>query len=281
MSGSGAGGGRTDVQRSDRCRHLVVRLSAGDALPETLLEKLRDEGVASGWLRASGVLADVALRTVDARAGRVGPARVLSGPVQALTVDGAIGTGDDGAVGCSLRAVVAREGDAGLELLGGEIQAARVLGLEVLVTALDDVELGRTLDASAGVYLLGQAAVGATRPRTWSTAVAASDDADPSRTGPGPQGTGAGSGTRMPQKPARHAVDLDSPMPEAVDLVEHFAFGPCEVVKSDGDRLHLRVQKDGRIKEIALEMLRVTPLDDAPAEGDAAPRRRFKLDRKM
>ncbi len=67
----------------------------------------------------------------------------------------------------------------------------------------------------------------------------------------------------MPQKLARQAVvEVDSPVPNAGDVVEHFAFGRCDVVKSDGDRLHLRMHKDGRIKEIALDMLRVTPLDE-------------------
>jgi hypothetical protein len=59
-------------------------------------------------------------------------------------------------------------------------------------------------------------------------------------------------------------------------VVEHFAFGSGEVVKSDGDRLHLRVGKEGRIREIALEMLRVSLLDDTP-EG----KRRFRLERRM
>ena len=37
-------------------------------------------------------------------------------------------------------------------------------------------------------------------------------------------------------------------------------------MKSDGDRLHVRLGKDQRIKEIALEMLKVSPL---PAERGA------------
>ena len=57
---------------------------------------------------------------------------------------------------------------------------------------------------------------------------------------------------------------------------EHFAFGQCEVLKSDGDRLHLRMPRDGRVKEIALEMLKVTEL----ARADGEPRR-FKLERKL
>jgi hypothetical protein len=49
------------------------------------------------------------------------------------------------------------------------------------------------------------------------------------------------------------------------------------VLKSDGgDRLHLKVGKDGRIREIALEMLKVTPLESADPT-----RRRFKLDRRI
>jgi hypothetical protein len=47
------------------------------------------------------------------------------------------------------------------------------------------------------------------------------------------------------------------------------------VVKSDGERLHLRIPKDGRIREIALEMLRVIPLD---SEGTG---RLFKLERRI
>jgi hypothetical protein len=58
--------------------------------------------------------------------------------------------------------------------------------------------------------------------------------------------------------------------------VEHFAFGVGEVLRTDGDRLHLRVGKEGRIREIALEMLRVSPL---PPTEDG--KRRFKLERRI
>jgi hypothetical protein len=80
----------------------------------------------------------------------------------------------------------------------------------------------------------------------------------------------------LPTRPARKASDDDdTPSPEPGDLVDHFAFGRCEVLKSDGERLHLRVHKDQRIREIALEMLRVSRLPD---EGGV---RRFRLDRKL
>lgn len=66
-------------------------------------------------------------------------------------------------------------------------------------------------------------------------------------------------------------------IPEPGDVVEHFAFGRCEVVKTDGDRLHVRLPKDLRVKEIALEMLNVSLL--APEEGQTT--RHYKLARKL
>lgn len=79
-----------------------------------------------------------------------------------------------------------------------------------------------------------------------------------------------------PFKPVK-AEEEEQAVPEPGDLVEHFAFGRCEVVKTDGDRLHVRLGKDGRIKEIALEMLKVTPL--AGLEG--ASGKHYRLDRRM
>ena len=80
----------------------------------------------------------------------------------------------------------------------------------------------------------------------------------------------------MPAPMRRPGIDLDTLAPETGDSVDHFAFGPAEVVKSDGDRLHIKVQKDQRIREIALEMLKVSAL---PPSDDG--RRRFRLERRM
>jgi predicted DNA-binding protein with PD1-like motif len=285
----------SDAHRSDKARHLVLRLGAGEDLSGALIERLQEEGVVAGWLRASGVLADVGLRAYDVRIGGLAASRLIAGPVQALSLEGAIGS-SDGVPSCGLRAVLAREGDAGLEMLGGEIESARVVALEALVTALDDVALARSFDEQAGVWLVGEP--GARRagagPRAqapgaqsaWSGALAASAEPERERVARATQaGAGTPTGTaRIPQRPARQPIDFDSPVPDAGDVVEHFAFGRCDVLKSDGDRLFLKVYKDGRIREIALEMLRVSRLDDgsdSAGVGEAGGRSRFKLDRKM
>jgi hypothetical protein len=113
-------------------------------------------------------------------------------------------------------------------------------------------------------------------PSAWTEVIAASEEgAAEARRAPAVR---AGSlGGAIPQRPARQVSGADdgAQMPEAGDAVEHFAFGRADVLKSDGDRLHLKVHKDGRIREIALEMLKVTPLESN------GPHRRFKLDRKL
>ena len=152
------------------------------------------------------------------------------------------------------------------------------------MTVLSDLALTRSLD-EAGVWLFSSgspgsarreapAAAGATVGAAWSAALEASAGApratERARTPARPAGSPA-----APQRPARPALDLDTPTPEAGDAVDHFAFGRCDVIKSDGERLHIKVHKDGRIREIALEMLRVTRVEDS---GNV---RRFKLERRI
>jgi hypothetical protein len=280
---------------------LVLLGEAGDVLPGALAKALDELQVACGWLRASGVLTQVQLRAFDASAGGPGAVRRIEGPVQALSIEGSVGLAR-GEVTVGLRAVLARETDRGMETLAGEIVAARVVALEAAVTAFDDLALGRATDPAANVWMLAEAygakpnapkgperapqpqerAAPAEEPApmpapkpvaptsTWQEAISASADAELLRGGT--RGTG---GAVVPPRPVRAEADHEGPVPEAGDAVEHFAFGRAEVIKSDGERLHLRAEKDGRIREIALEMLRVTPLESP------GPNRRFRLDRKQ
>ncbi len=76
---------------------------------------------------------------------------------------------------------------------------------------------------------------------------------------------------------ARPAPDeaAEEPTPERGDLVEHFAFGICEVLSVTGDRLTLRDSRgQGRTREIALERLSV----NGPVEHEG--RRLFRLSRR-
>ena len=79
--------------------------------------------------------------------------------------------------------------------------------------------------------------------------------------------------------PARFAKPEEDPneiYPEMTDLVNHFSFGDCEVVSSDGERIRLRQIKDGRVREVSLEMLKI----ERPTIDPVTNKRSFKLARK-
>ena len=198
--------------------------------------------------------------------------------MQVLSLEGSIGL-SQGEPSMSLRALLARETDRGLETLAGEILSARTIALEVLVTALDDVALERALDPVRGRVAprRRRAEAAAPRnsrggpwrpraapPRAWSSALEASEhvEARP-RPAASPSAPGVAPAVMPQRPPPARTCDLDTPVPEPGDHVDHFAFGRADVVKSDGDRLHLRCTRTGASAEIALEMLRVSRLPDA------------------
>jgi hypothetical protein len=225
-------------------------------------------------MRGSGVLADVELRAYDPVIGSLGTARHIDGPLQALVLEGSIAL-SKGDLSVSLRGLLARESDFGLQTLSGEIDSARAVALELFVTALEGLSLQPTPADSAGAW---QSAMQASESHARAEVERA--PLGPLDRAPTPRPAQAQSprlGPAIPARPPRRsAADLDTPFPEPGDAVDHFAFGRCDVLKSDGDRLHLKVHRDGRIREIALGMLRVSREADAD-DG----RRRFKLERRM
>jgi hypothetical protein len=147
-----------------------------------------------------------------------------------------------------MRAVLSRESDTGHQVVAGELLDAVALEVEARIESAETETPGTA--------------------SPWASAMTPARDSEPRAGTSEPRAP-------MPARPVRVLLSNDEgPVPEAGDLVEHFAFGSCEVIKSDGERLHLRVGKDSRIREIALEMLRVTALPDQGTQ------RHFKLDRK-
>jgi len=268
---------------TEKVRHLVVRADQNDTLPDSLVNELRDQAVTCGFVRGSGVLRDVSLRVYGPNIGGLAPSRHIAGPVHVLSLEGSVGLAG-GDISLGLRAVLGRETDRGMETLAGEIVSARIVGMELLVAAFDDHAVTRALDPAAKIWLLGEGdgkplppdAVPAPRrdrpemvattppPPAWNEAIAASAAAPAERPKPSPATMmGSGGGTAMPAKPVRVQKEEEATLvPEIGSLVDHFAFGKCDVIKSEDDRLYLKMHRDGRIKEIALEMLKVTPLED-------------------
>ena len=63
--------------------------------------------------------------------------------------------------------------------------------------------------------------------------------------------------------------------PEEGDTVTHFTFGRCTVLFSDGERLRLQQERDGRVREVALSMLRIKD----PIQTEGGPKH-WDLERK-
>lgn len=264
---------------------IFLRLSPGDSLLDALGAHLREGGVATGTLTGHGVLEHVELRTFAPDTRTLGAARSIRGAIHALSVFGTIGL-SEGAPQLTVRAVLSRESDSGIETLSGVVTSARVVAFEAMVVSAQDLALALSHDARAGVPLIASpgsatasgphAASESPKPPAtgaWADAVATSGAQPPLRAIPP---TSNALPARPPAKPA-FMDDVEQPLPEAGDEVQHFAFGRCEVIKSDGDRLHLKVGKEGRIREIALEMLKVTQLDEDPTVRP----RHYRLDRRL
>jgi len=68
----------------------------------------------------------------------------------------------------------------------------------------------------------------------------------------------------MPKRPVAPDTSVEQ-YPEEGDSVTHFAFGRCMVLFSDGERLRLQQERDGRVREVALSMLKIE--DPTSVEG--------------
>lgn len=271
-----------NVVESRGIRHLVVRAESGEVVPRELARALEEASARAGRLSGTGVLDSVELASVDTDGARV--TRRIDTPVMAVSVTGNIATEGAG-VSVRLFATLVQEGPFGLQTFAGEIVAARALSLEIFATALDDVALARQGDdrsfAVNGAQAQAQVQAQVPSPaRTAAPAPRITHPEPPRAVSPFPAAAHAAP-TDLPTaptpvaRPLQHRDDVEV-YPETGDLVSHFHFGECEVMSSDGERIRLRQEKDGRVREVALGMLKI----EAPTTDPATGKRHFRLSRK-
>jgi predicted DNA-binding protein with PD1-like motif len=266
-----------NVRESRRTRHLVIRLDRGDELPAALVRALDEAEARSAFVTGVGSFEAADLAVYDQAARAWGKARRLEGGVEALSIDGNVAL-LDGATTVRLSATVARETELGREVAGGQLVWARAFAVELCVTVLDDVTLTRMADERTGLPVLSaRPAAGAPAEAARPLAAVAAiplPAAPPPPPPPPPPPAANHDGPALPQKPMRPRDEIEA-YPEVGDRVAHFHFGECTVVGSDGDRIRLQQDKDGRVREVALTMLRIEAPTDLP-EG----KRHFTLGRK-
>ncbi|WP_437314260.1 PPC domain-containing DNA-binding protein [Sorangium sp. So ce385] len=305
-----------NVLEARRARHLIIRLDRGEELPAALVRALDEAEARAGWIEGIGSLEKAEIALFDQASRAYGKTRVLEGPCDVVALSGSVAL-QQGETSLRLSATLARESGVGLQLAAGELVWARVYGLELRVTAFDDLPLARAFDDRTGLMqLVAQStaipAISSETPRLAPPAQPAeparaappAQAAEPARAAPPAQ---AAEPPRAPAaepprgappvtapEPARPAASVVEPAavplpqrpvrprqeeeiyPEVGDSVTHFHFGECTVISSDGERIRLRQERDGRVREVSLTMLRIEPPTVDPATG----RKHFRLARK-
>lgn len=223
-------------------------LALDDALD--LVEALRAATRArDGWVHGTGEVEDAELRV---SAEGPAPRRRCPGRWTLVSLSGPAG----GPYGV----VLARDG---AEVRAGHLVHARARGVHVV--------------------LLPAASTPGGHPGVEPAAARALAPGTPALRSEPPGGQGAGSTSGWAAAAAAVAARLsaaqptegEEPFPEPGDRVDHPKFGPCDVLKVNGDRLYLRDrQGPGRIREIATSPFRLERVADR--EG----RRVFRLERR-
>ncbi|MGK3960277.1 PPC domain-containing DNA-binding protein [Sorangium sp. So ce118] len=300
-----------NVLEARRARHLIIRLDRGEELPAALVRALDEAEARAGWIEGAGSLEQAEIALFDQASRTYAKTRVLDGPCDVVALSGSIAL-QQGETSLRLSATLARESGVGLQLAAGELVWARVYGLELRVTAFDDLPLVRVFDDRTGLMQLtaqsttlpaivgeppraappGQAAeptraappVQAAEPTRAAPPAQAAEPtravvtpapaAEPTRAAPAAAAVEP-SAVPLPQRPVRRRQEEEA-YPEVGDNVTHFHFGECTVISSDGERIRLRQERDGRVREVSLTMLRIEPPTVDPTTG----KKQFRLARK-
>ncbi|MEP7122721.1 MAG: DUF296 domain-containing protein [Byssovorax sp.] len=317
-----------NVQESNRTRTLTITLDRDEELPVSLIRALGEAEARSAWLVGNGTLEAAEIAVYDQASRTWGPARRIETPTMLVSLTGNAAI-ESGVLVLNLTVVLARETDAGNEIIAGQLVWARAFAVELCVTAFDDFTLTRTPDERTGLSRLSgrkSAAVLVEPPRAEPVAHAEEPAAPVRAEAPPPvarieipasppgrmefpargeaPAVPVRAATPAPAQPktdaaraALHygtatAAPADAPTiltrpnrankqeqmdayPEIGDAVAHFHFGECTVISSDGDRIRLRQDKDGRVREVALAVLKI---GDPTILADG--RRHFVLGRK-
>ena len=222
-----------------------------------------------GWFTACGYVTDVELRLPSPEGFAL---KQLAGSYALVHLAG-VSTGP-------FFVTVSRLRSDGLESWAGELVRARSLGVHLAAQAgrLAPPAAEAPISAAVSAPIAPPPAVEA---RSANPAVPVIDSAVPGPARPPaavpPKPGWAMAAAASARTSASTGSDTEDPeLPEVGDLVDHFAFGRCEVVGSEGDRLRLRdLKPGGRVREVSVEMLRVM----APTSADG--KRLFPLARRL
>lgn len=250
-----------------RVRRYVLRLDDGAVLPDALETALSAARVRRATLRGAGEL-----RSVELAAGEDGAPRAFEGALELLALEGRFDA--SAGPGVEARVQVARETEAGLQLVGGRLLEAVARDVELEVEGLEDLEEVRGLAALEKGRAVRRererdAAPAPDPGSPWAAVAEASAAVEAPPPEPAPRRPRRRPAADLPPLmrpdpiPEKRRQEASAPLttetPERGDHVEHRQFGLCRV---DGEDAHgglvIRLPS-GRRKTINLDYLEVLP----------------------
>jgi predicted DNA-binding protein with PD1-like motif len=284
LSPSGVIHSGVNVAESTRTRHLVGRLDRGADILTQLLEVCRAWRVHAGSVRAVGSLEDAVVGSWDQHARAPGTPRRFAAPVELLSLDATISE-QGGVATLHAFAALSRNGDNGIELLGGRLVSGKVFACEFVIDAYDDLTVPSVLDATTGLHLWAPRETVVTEApapsfeaaakTTWSDVVTASEEKAQPAAVPAavPQWSSASSTSSGGRSSARDNDENDAPLanPPSTDivirpgdLIDHPKFGRITVERIDGDQEFVSARmRNQRLIRLSLEVLSLEPAGQA------------------
>jgi hypothetical protein len=186
---------------------------------------------ATTYVESFGEVRDPTVNVLDEAGTR--SERQLTGAWDLVSAQGYVSPAGE----CSLYAVLSRESGGSLQQVAGILARARVANARVRAA------------------LTREAARVAPEPVVAPIVEREASPPPPAAVASAPKQPAAPGGPPLPKKPQR-MMGLEE-YPEEGDIVTHFHFGRCVVVSSDGERIRLQQERDGRVREVALSMLRI------------------------
>lgn len=254
------------ITQTHKRRTFIGSMNAGTDLIEGLKSICVDNTIFCGVFTAVGYLRDVTMRSFDAGRKRYYDPTTHEGVFHAVSLRGNISLVErQTAVRCHAIGAV-DDPDGSPSLHSGEVLKGEIISIEFTLETADDIRLYRAHDERSGLdpwLHVEFEASGPPSPPTPTTL--------PVRTPLEAQKTTPRAATAPTKAPEQQELDI-----RPGDHLNHPTLGRCEVVGSDSeDRLTIRLES-GRVVELHLGLLELTPLksDDGQRLFKVSIRRR-------
>lgn len=267
------------------------RIEEGEELVEALTELCEEHGVRAGQIRAIGSLSKAEIARFEPADGQYQTAFEGEGAFDLISLTGNVSRLGD-AVALRLEAMLSVMGPAGPQVLSGQLRSGTAVSCEFVLEIFEDLAIERRLDADTGRLTIRsirrteeKAAPAPAQPAETAAKPAPTPaEAEPAATeepaakkpiaGKGMSWKDAAEESKAPKESAKTGrakrepekrsvkdvygdLDLEGPLMEPGDILEHPKLGTCRIMKvEEGDYAHVRLPR-GRIRKLSLSIVDV------------------------